>query len=398
MHYLKYLKGQYLILILCFVLLILHKNKKWGGPTEPWNNICSDGRGYYAWLPATFIYHDLSFGFFYTTEKDEQFMPNKGCYQPYLIRTGHAVVNKYYPGTALCMLPFFATAHLYALITGTYEANGYTAPYFVAIGLAALCWLYVGLFFLWSSLGILQITNLVKTLTCTIIILGSNAIYFSVDTPSYSHIYSFGLITIFIWASLQFYKSGKTAYLYLMAAFLGWIFITRPVNLSILLFIPFLLGKRSAALLSDMRRQPLKLLVLGLCALVCPTVLFVLYKLGTGSYFVYSYGKEGFDFLHPHLLDFFWSYDNGILLYVPAIVLPFISVYWHGQQPWSGLMYGLLACLASTIYIHASWWYWSYASSFGPRTMLDFLAAFGILIALGLSTPHKKLRVLQYIG
>src|SRR6478609_6495100 len=223
----RFLKGQYLVIILCLVLGILHKNKKWGSPTESWNNICSDGRGYYAWLPATFIYHDLNFGFHYTIEKDEKFMPNKGCYQNYINTFNDHNTNKYYPGAALCMLPFFGTAHLYCKITDRFEANGYTTPYFVANGVAGMCWLYIGMFFFWQILTALKISELVKTLSSVILLCGSNAIFFSVDAPSYSHIFSFGLIAIFIWVSLRFYQEGAYRFLYLMAFSIGWIFITR---------------------------------------------------------------------------------------------------------------------------------------------------------------------------
>lgn len=38
---------------------------------NPWDRmISSDGKGYYAYLPAVFIYHDLNFGFIPQYEKD----------------------------------------------------------------------------------------------------------------------------------------------------------------------------------------------------------------------------------------------------------------------------------------------------------------------------------------
>lgn len=145
------------------------------------------------------------------------------------------------------MLPFFSTAHLYCKLTGRFGANGYTTPYFIANGVAGMCWLYLCMFFFWQVLTALKISELVKTLSSVILLFGSNAIFFSVDAPSYSHIFSFGLITIFIWATFRFHQSGSYRFLYLMAFFIGWIFITRPVNITASSYLfPFCLELNSA--------------------------------------------------------------------------------------------------------------------------------------------------------
>ncbi len=55
------------------------------------------------------------------------------------------------------MLPFFSTAHLYCKLTGRFGANGYTTPYFIANGVAGMCWLYLCMFFFWQVLTALKI-------------------------------------------------------------------------------------------------------------------------------------------------------------------------------------------------------------------------------------------------
>lgn len=178
---------------------------------------------------------------------------------------------------------------------------------------------------------------------------------------------------------------------------MGWIFIARPVNISILIFIPFLLGRQLGVLLQELLQKPLRLLIFLACGLVFPILLFTLYKISTGSIWVYSYGKEGFDFLNPHVWDFLTSYDNGLVWYVPSLVVPFIVAYGSFKGEHKHVAWGAVATIAITIYIHASWWCWSYGSSFGPRTLLDFLSVFGILIALGLSIPLRKIVYVQYL-
>src|SRR3990167_5593295 len=66
--------------------------------------IRSDGRGYYAYLPALLIYNDPTFD---EPKKAEQRYHANDIDQLYLFKdkNGH-VYDKYFPGTALLQLPF----------------------------------------------------------------------------------------------------------------------------------------------------------------------------------------------------------------------------------------------------------------------------------------------------
>lgn len=393
----RFFKPYYLVISICLVFFILHKNKKWGNETQPWNNICSDGRGYYAWLPAIFIYNDLNFGFYYTVDKDETNMPNKGCFQNYLSNQNGRNTNKYYLGTAICESPFFLVAHVYCKISGKYKANGYTFPYFISIGIAALVWLYLGIFFLWKSMSLLNISNWCNAITCLIVLLGTNTLFYSVDAPGYSHIFSFALLSIFIWCSLKFRTDFEVKYLYLITVFGGLIFITRPVNISIIILLPFLLQKRGFLAMYQILFKPAQLLITLILALFFPLILISIYKFSTGSFFVYSYGKETFDFLHPHIIEFLTDYDNGLFKYLPAMAIPFLFLPFTKFNNHKALAWGLVSTVIVTIYIHASWWCWSYGGSFGSRTLLDFMSVFALLIALILQFSNTKLLVIQLV-
>ena len=53
-------------LTLLFVLLItlfFSSNIQWGKDKQHLGILEADARGYYAWLPAGFVYHDLNFAF-----------------------------------------------------------------------------------------------------------------------------------------------------------------------------------------------------------------------------------------------------------------------------------------------------------------------------------------------
>lgn len=96
------------IFIIMLITTIVSSNFNWGN--KHWKGIVeADGKGYYAYLPAIFIYKDLNFGFFDEIEKEKYY--NKNLYYDYRADTNGKTINKYYCGTALAELPFFLIAH-----------------------------------------------------------------------------------------------------------------------------------------------------------------------------------------------------------------------------------------------------------------------------------------------
>ena len=69
----------------------------------------ADAKGYYAYLPAVFIYHDLNFGFYKQIEQETYYNPNLSY--DYLRVHNNKAINKYYAGTAVLLLPFFLAGH-----------------------------------------------------------------------------------------------------------------------------------------------------------------------------------------------------------------------------------------------------------------------------------------------
>ena len=51
------------VLIIMLIMVLVSSNLNWR--KDNWKSIIEvDGKGYYAYLPAIFIYNDLNFGFF----------------------------------------------------------------------------------------------------------------------------------------------------------------------------------------------------------------------------------------------------------------------------------------------------------------------------------------------
>jgi hypothetical protein len=58
--------------IILIIVIWVSSNLNWGN--DRWEGIIkTDGNGYYAYLPALFIYNDLNFGFFEEVSSDIRF-------------------------------------------------------------------------------------------------------------------------------------------------------------------------------------------------------------------------------------------------------------------------------------------------------------------------------------
>jgi hypothetical protein len=121
----------------------------------------------------------------------------------------------------------------------------------------------------------------------------------------------------------------------------------------------------------------------GLSILAIP---FLFWKWQSDLWLVYSYGEETFDFKHPHLLEFLFSYQKGWLLWTPLTLFALIGGFiYFGKQSWKALVWFVLPLLL-IVYILSSWWCWTYGSGFGQRPMIEYLP----FIALGFAFFAQK--------
>ena len=111
--------------------------------------IVADGLGYYSYLPAKFIYNDVNLEFKWF---DEVFKANYDDHlfekptQNFLVKYKDRMINLYYPGQSLFQLPFFFLGHISARLFN-YPADGYSAPYQVAMGISGIFYTLLGLLF-----------------------------------------------------------------------------------------------------------------------------------------------------------------------------------------------------------------------------------------------------------
>ncbi|NOX46889.1 MAG: glycosyltransferase family 39 protein [Chlorobi bacterium] len=224
-----------------------------------------------------------------------------------------------------------------------------------------------------------------------IIAFGTNIVFYVLVEPSMGHVYSFFLITAFLYCSKKALDEKKLSAYVLAMFFLGFTIISRPTNGIVVLLLPFLSNDPKQFSESIKRLiQNKQALFLGL--LVLMAILFVaplLWYVQTGHWIVYSYGKEGLHLLHPHFFDILFNYDKGWFIYTPlAFVAMFGFIGLSKKSRFKFLL--LLTFLFIHIYITSSWWAWNYASKFSQRVFIDIYAIIGILLFYLLGSVEKR--------
>lgn len=365
-------KKSYTTLFFSIIIVIaatLFKIYRIDGKTgEDWKLIInSDGLGYYHYLPAVF------------TEKN---ITDLGPNPRFTREFNGKHVNKYFVGTAVLISPFFGAGYGIAELFN-YNTGGFSKPFQVTTGIASLFYLVIGLFFLYKILRLFKIDRFSSYMVVLFIFLGTNLLYYSVNACSMSHVYSFALISCFTFLIKKYFSTKAFKHLAFAAFVLGLIVITRPVNGIIILIIPFLAGsyKNLISFFLDMVKRWKHTLVLLFIFAVVVSIQPLLWYLQSGSFFVWSYQDEGFNFFHPQILKVLFSFRKGLFIYTPVIFVSLFGlVYVYRKSLFQFL--SLLGFILVLIYIISSWWNWYYGDSFGLRVFIDFYAVFGILLGM----------------
>ena len=341
--------------------------------------INGDGKGYYAYLPAIFIYKDLQFNF---QEKiDYQYYPgNTTPPEDYRNPAGSKKVDKFFPGLAIIWLPFFLAAHILAILE-VFPKDGYSLPYQYAIALSALLFLWLGARWLRKLLKESGSGDRTAAFITLMVTLGTNLLFYSAMEPSMPHVYSFALMTGFAWFTFKLFHDFRPKWFVKSLLALTLIVLIRPTNGLIVLLIPLFAGSLPALrnTISQLGRER-KALVRGIVmALVLLTVPFILWHLQTGRFFVYSYGNEIFNFTTPRISDILFSFNRGWFIYTPMAFIAlfgFIPLFLRNRPGF----FLLILFMAAFVYVCSCWWLWTYNSQFGQRVFIDILFAVALLL------------------
>ena len=359
--------------------------------------IKADGKGYYDYLPATFIYQDLNFHF--TDTLVTEYYDHKSYSSGYLKSINGHQVDKYFPGVAILWIPFFAGAHWYAL-NSEYPADGYSRPYQKSIFYAAIFYLWLGLLFLRKVLQRLRVQWYVILGVQLLFTLATPIMNYVQYDSSFTHVYSFALINGVVYLGFRFLDSRKWIDAIGLGVLIGLIIIVRPVNLmAILLLLLYFdswneFKKKWVELFSD---EVKKLGVFCVVFLSVVSIVPVIWSVQTGQWFIWGYENEGFNFLKPAFIDFLFSYRKGAFVHTPLLFVVLLSgIYLYRKKAFKlGVFAGLIGLIT---YVLSSWWAWYYGASYGSRPMIDYYILFALAIALFIKELKPVWFQLSFLG
>lgn len=379
-----------LIYILSLISYGTYKHDMLGG---------GDSFGYYAYLPATFIYHDLD-SLNHTLAARIKYRKNyQKCNDNWLgICEVHStdkgkIVIKYTMGVAMLNLPAFALAHTTAWLWGK-PTDGWTFPYIFFIHLSSFCWAMLGLYYLRKTL-LRYFDDSIVCLTLLAVALATNLYYFTVYNGAMAHSYLFALYSILIWNTICWYNTFRLRHALVIGFACGMISLIRPVEI-IAALIPLSYGIVSissfkARLSIIFKHWKAYFAAFIVAFLVCFPQLLYWHWL-TGSWVHYSYGSEGFNFKDPHLYMGLLGYANGWLIYTPIMWLALGGIAWlliSNKRTW---LLPILLFIPLHIYIAYSWWCYNYINGFGSRPMVETYALLAIPLAYMLNGLYLSAR------
>jgi len=285
--------------------------------------------------------------------------------------------NKYFIGVALLQLPFFIVADIIDFLLGNL---GYATPLKMVFSfLGSVFYASLGLHFVSKFLATFTQNKWHIYLTQSFLFAATPLLYYTAFEPLMSHVYSFSLISIFIFQIHQFKISNANIRLIFAALILGFITLLRPINIIIVFAIPFILGSYDA-LIQFVKKLIAKPKQLALYAVIFNAVILIqllFYKYHYGKWFYYSYQNEGFNFLNPNFIPFLFSIKKGLFIYTPILLIAFLGLSFSKKLGTYQKITGL-GFFVFLFYLLSSWWCWHYSGSFGQRPMVDFLGVLAL--------------------
>lgn len=349
--------------------------------------IVADGLGYYAYLPAVFIYHDthLEFKWF-----DEVFNANYEDHlfekptQNFMVPYGNRMINLYYPGQSLLQLPFFLLAHASAKLFH-YPPDGFSLPYQLGMGISALFYTLLGLFFCSKLIFTVSQNRRYAILIPLLVFFGTNLFTFSVFAGCYTHCYSFTFITLCLYFSGRFFNSeNKKAYYLVWGVCTALVVVfLRPVNCILLVSTLYFFRPFSIAGIWREKKSLLLLLPVLLTFVVLAYNMGITYaQTQTPVANTYTIGRFYFD-NWSHVSANFFGFQNGILWYTPLIFLSFAALLLSVRYP--RLLF-LLAPVLFIILLYSLWFYWNIVN----RTLVDVSGIVALLLLQVFSYTRQR--------
>jgi hypothetical protein len=352
--------------------------------------------GYYLYLPAWFIHHDIGLkDFSWVQHILDVYRPTIGFYQAYAGPEGEYVM-KYTMGIAILYAPFFFIGHLAAGVFG-YAQDGFSLPYQVSVSLGGIVYAVIGLWFFRKVL-LKYLPDGVTAVTMVLIVLGTNYFELVAYDGAMSHNYLFVLYVLIIWHTIRWHEHpswGRSAWLGLL---MGLAILIRPTE-AICIVIPLLWGVWNKATLEErwtlIKNQLPKVLLAGLCLFLVGFLQLLYWKLHAGKWLYYSYeSEEKLRLTAPFIMKVLFSFKKGWFIYTPLMVFAmfgFIPLYRKN----TGVFVPVFLFFALNLYLISGWSTWWFGGSLGQRSMMQSYAALALPMGYFVAWLFEQKRILK---
>jgi hypothetical protein len=118
------------------------------------------------------------------------------------------------------------------------------------------------------------------------------------------------------------------------------------------------------------------------------SILLGYWKIATGNWIHYSYGNEGFNFSSPKILQGLFSFQNGLFIYSPILILSLVGFWWSNKY-FSKLKWAFILFFIVDLYVVFSWWCWWYVG-FGMRALIETYTLLALPLAATLTELWKQ--------
>jgi len=387
----RLLKNRISIIIILIsitgLLLINMNHHKW----EREGVIEFDIKSYYSYLPASFIYKDMRLNF-----TDTSAFLMKKMDPVYLVNGNKLILTSY--GMSVLYSPFFFIAHLVALKSEKFEANGYSLPYEFALNMSSVFYLIIGLLVL-RILLLKYFKDWIVALSIFAIVSGTNLTFFATYKAAMPHVYNFTFITVFILAVFHWYKSPTYWKTIVLGFLLGFIILLRPTNILVTLIL-FFWDIKSIREVRDriiffFKRFDL-VLIIGIAVIVVWIPQFIYWEFVTGQWFFYSYGAENARFFwsNPQILEILFSFKKGWFVYTPIMFLSVVGILFLRKYVRQAFLPVLIFTLLN-IYVQSCWWCWWFGGGFSMRIFIDSYGLLALPLAAFIEYSSGK-NILKY--
>jgi hypothetical protein len=362
-----------------------------------------DGVGYYAYLRAPLIQHNLRF------EEDWRHA-NLGFVESHLgsgnqphadqyARTGY-IGNLFTIGPAILWTPFFLLAHVTVLVAdwfgGHIPADGFSLPYRILVAFGSAFYGYCGL--LLSYLLARKFLDPSWALLATLgIWAGSSLPAYMYFNPFWAHAHSAFVVALFLWywdhtrpnrTLGQWLLLGLISGLLVDVYFVNGVFLLIPLVESIQNYIKDLRSKEGAVVLRQFSANLIFLAAFGI--MILPTLITreIIFggMLRFGAYTVLPWNWHA-----PYWFSVLFSSEHGMLTWTPLLGFALLGLFLPSAEGKRIQAYLALAALAF-FYVISSYPYWHGMSSFGNRFFISLTPIFVVGLALLLERVGKLFR------